>query len=68
MVLLFVIGIVTSPRPLLSVVGWLNRSVGWSVGWAVCLSFPKKVGSYTSMLLSEHLFSSALTANVGGKM
>ena len=31
--------------------------VGWLVGPLVCLSqFPKRVGSYTSVLLSEHLF------------
>ena len=26
------------------------------VGWCVCHNFPKRAGSYTSMLLSEHLF------------
>ena len=34
-------------------VSWL---VWWSVGWSVCLLlFPTRVGSYTSILLSEHL-------------
>ena len=32
------------------------RSDGWSVILLVCLSlFPKREGSYTSMILSEHM-------------
>ena len=34
-------------------VGWL---VCWTVGWSVCHYFLKEQGSYTFMLLSEHLF------------
>ena len=56
---LLVIGSLTYDPVCLSV----GRSVGWSVGrlvsllvgWSVCHSFLKGVGSYTSMLLSENI-------------
>ena len=39
-------------------------SVGELVGLWVCLSkFPKRVGSYTSMLLSKHLIKTILGQN-----
>ena len=38
----------------------------WPVGWLVCLyAFPKRAGSYTSMLLSDHLFTEGLRRNHG---
>ena len=36
---------------------WACWSVGWSFSRSVCPSlFPKKVGSFSSLLLSKHLF------------
>ena len=47
---------VTFLLTLMSVLWLVGRSVGQSV-MSGCLNFPKRAGSYTFMLLSEHLFS-----------
>ena len=40
---------------LLLVGWWVGRSVGGLVGWSVI--FPRRTGSYITMLLSEHLLN-----------
>ena len=44
----------------------VHRSVGWLIGRSVGFSwYPKRLGSYTSVLLSEHLFLLHLIVSLG---